>query len=351
MKAVVYRGLKDIRVESVADAALEVDSDVVVRVERSAICGSDLHVWHAPSWTDGAVDFTIGHEFIGVIEDAGSAVQRFKKGDRVLVSCTIGCGQCANCRRGVYSSCLETTRNLTQSNVFGFGSFAGAQAEAVRVPFADVNCFALPPSIDKNACLLLTDILPTAYMGTEMARVTPGDTVVIFGSGPVGVCAQQCAQVRGAARVIVVDLDDARLERAAASGCITINPQRQDVLATVMDLTQGVGADATIEAVGIPAVVNQGAELTRAGGQVAVIGAIMEPYEINWPQFFTKNLSLHTGVVSPQVYIPRLLPLIEQGRLNPSELISHSFDLDKAEQAYELFASRKDGVLKVVLTP
>lgn len=351
MKAVVYHGLQDIRVENVPDVGLEADTDVVLRVEKTAICGSDLHLWHSPTWTDGAVGFTVGHEFFGTIEEIGAGVQRFKKGDRVLASCTIGCGRCENCRRGVYSCCLEATQGLSQPNVFGFGSYGGGQAEAVRIPYADVNCFHLPSAIDDESSLFLTDILPTGFMGADLAQVTPGDVVVVFGAGPVGVCAQQSAKICGAATVIAVDLDDGRLARAARGGCVTVNPQQQDLLTTVMELTNGVGADATIEAVGIPALIAQAAEVTRPGGHVAVIGAIMKPFEIQWQQFFTKNISLHTGVVSPQVYIPRLLRLIEAGQLKPSELITHHFSLDQATHAYEMFANHKESVLKVVLSP
>ena len=351
MKAVVYHGHEDMRVESVPDPGLEAETDVLVRVERTAICGSDLHLWHMEAPNEGGMGtgFTVGHEFLGTVESVGSAVRSVAKGDRVLVSCTIGCGQCDSCRRGVYSGCSVTTAGGTQTNVFGFGTFGGGQAEAVRVPFGDTNCFKLPTSLSDDQCLFLTDILPTGYMGADLAQVSAGDRVVVFGCGPVGTFAQMCAQVRGAATVIAVDLDRGRLKRAEARGCVPIDASRENVVERVMELTHGQGADASIEAVGSPELVNTAALTTRAGGRVAVIGVVMSPWEIQWPLFFGKNLSLSTGLVNPQVYIPRLLPLIEQERLDPAHIITHRFPLEQGAKGYEIFAHRRDDVLKVVL--
>ena len=350
MKAVVYHGREDMRVETVADPGLEHESDVLVRIEKTAICGSDLHLWHSEPFTDPG--FVVGHEFLGTIEDVGPAVGSVRRGDRVLVACTNGCGQCSSCKRGMYSGCAVTTAGGTQNNVFGFGTnLNGGQAEAVRVPFGDASCFKLPSALDDEDCLFLTDILPTGYMGAEMAEVSPGDTVVVFGCGPVGTFAQQSAAVRGAARVVAVDLDKGRLARAAERGCVTIDPDEEDVLERVLELTHGEGADCAIEAVGMPELVTQAAMVTRPGGRVAVIGVVLGPYEIQWPLFFGKNLTLRTGLVSPQNYVSRLLPLIEEGRLDPKEIISHRMSLDDAVNGYRIFADHTDDVLKVVLTP
>jgi threonine dehydrogenase-like Zn-dependent dehydrogenase len=240
----------------------------------------------------------------------------------------------------------------TVPNVFGFSSvYNGGQAEAVRVPFADVNCFKVPPSLSDEQCLFLTDILPTGFMGTELAEVGPGDRVVVFGCGPVGTFAQRCAQVRGAAQVIAVDPDAGRLARAAARGCLPVDPTREDVVARVLEITGGAGVDAAIEAVGKAELVTQAAMVTRAGGRVAVIGVILAPIEVPWPIFFNKNLTVRTGLVNPQVFIPHLLPLIETGRLDPGEIISHRLPLADGRRAYEMFAAHRDNVLKVVLQP
>ena len=199
MKAVVFHGHEDMRVDSVPDPEIEAPTDVLLEVERTAICGSDLHLWHIedPEAAGMSPGFTVGHEFLGTIADVGSSVDTLEKGDRVLVSCTIGCGQCASCRRGVFSGCEVTTNQGANTNVFGFGSYGGGQSEAVRVPFADTNCFKLPSSLDDDQCLFLTDILPTGFMGTEFAEVKAGDSVVVFGCGPVGTFAQMCTQVTG----------------------------------------------------------------------------------------------------------------------------------------------------------
>ena len=350
MKAVVYHGKEDIRVDDVPDAGIEQPGDALIRVERTAICGSDLHLWHSEPFTDPG--FVVGHEFLGTVLDTGEDSHGVSKGDRVLVSCTNGCGQCPSCKRGVFSGCPVATEGFQHGNIFGFGTHLnGGQAEAVRVPFADANCFRLPEELADEDCLFLTDILPTGYMGAEMAGVGPGDTVVVFGCGPVGTFAQQSAAVRGAARVIAVDLDVGRLKRAASRGCITIDPSKEDVVERVLELTHGEGASASIEAVGKPELVTQAATVTRPGGTVAVIGVILQPFEIEWSLFLGKNLTLKTGLVNPQVYISRLMPLIAEGKLDPSEIISHRLSLSDATHGYETFANHLDDVLKVVLTP
>ena len=354
MKAIVYQGHEEMWVDTVDDPGLRDDTDILLAVEKTAICGSDLHLWHLedPAAAGIVPGFTVGHEFLGTVLDRGSAVQTIDVDDRVLVSCTIGCGHCDSCRRGFYSGCRTMTEDGAITNVFGFGAaYPGGQAEAVRVPAADVNCFKLPADLSDEQCLFLTDILPTGFMGTELAEVAAGDTVVVFGCGPVGTFAQICAQVRGAATVIAVDLDDGRLERARQRGCLTINPSKEETLERILEITHGEGADKAIEAVGLPDLVAMSAAVTRPGGIVAVIGVILAPWEIQWPVFFGKNLTLRTGLVNPQVFIPQLLPLIHQGRLDPADIISHRFALDEGAEAYRLFAEHRDNVLKVVLTP
>jgi threonine dehydrogenase-like Zn-dependent dehydrogenase len=350
MKAIVYHGHEDFRLEDVPDPKLTAATDALVRVEKTAICGSDLHLWHAPAYMEQG--FAMGHEFLGVVEDAGSAVQSVNKGDRVFVACTTGCGTCDSCRRGFYSGCKVTTEGGAANNVFGFSSkLPGGQAEAVRVPFADANCFVLPGGLDAESCLFLTDILPTGYMGADLADVGPGDRVVVFGCGPVGTFAQRSAQLRGAAQVIAVDLDEGRLAKAAERGCTPLNPANGNIVEQVAQLTNGNMADAAVEAVGVPDLVNQAIAITRPGGRVAVVGVISLPFEVPWPWMFSKNISLRTGLVNPQIYIPKLLPLIEQGRLDPTEIISHRLPLSDGVNGYRIFANHEDNVLKVVLTP
>ena len=350
MKGIVFHGKEDFRFGDIADPKLSAQTDAIVRVERAAICGSDLHLWHGGSMT-GEAGFAVGHEFLGVIEDVGDAVQGFKRGDRVLASCTVGCGSCSMCQQRMYSGC-QVQAQQGPMNVFGFStSLPGGQAEGVRVPFADTTLFRIPESLTDEQALFLTDILPTGYMGAEFAEVGPGDSVVVFGCGPVGAFAQMSAMLMGAAVVVAVDLDDERLARAAERGCVTINPGSQDLAAKVLELTGGVGADAVIEAVGNADLIAQGATLLRAGGKLAVIGVLTDPMiSLPWALFFLKNLSVRTGLVNPQNAIPKLIPLIEQGRIDPTAIISHRLSLEEGVRGYEIFARHEEKALKVVLS-
>jgi 2-desacetyl-2-hydroxyethyl bacteriochlorophyllide A dehydrogenase len=351
MQAITFHGPHDFRFQAAADPKLESETDAIVRTTLSAICGSDLHLWHGalPTADQG---FAVGHEFVGVVEEVGSAVRTAKRGDRVLTSCTLGCGSCSRCRRGLYSGCSVTTGGGTRSNILGFSAaFAGGQAEAVRVPFADTNLFEIPEAVSDEQAVFLTDILPTAYMSTEYGEVQPGDRVVVIGCGPVGSLIQRCAWIRGAAQVIAVDPDEPRLARARELGCATVNPEKENLIERVLELTGGEGADSAIEAVGRPELVATAAMLLRPGGVVAVAGVIVAPVQLPWALILMKNLSLRAGLVNPQQHVPRLLPLIESGRLDPAELITHRMPLSEGVAGYELFAERRDGVLKVVLQP
>lgn len=352
MKGLVFHGHEDVRYESFADPKLEDAHDVVVRIEKTAICGSDLHFWHGDG-IPGAPPFLLGHEFAGVVEDAGGAVERFRKGDRVLVSCTAGCGHCDECRDHRYGGCATLTNGIPYSNVFGSPLRPGGQAEAARVPFADTNLFRVPDGMDYEQCLFLTDILPTGYMGSELAEVGPGDVVVVFGCGPVGTFAQRGAQLRGASQVFAVDLDDVRLARARARGCTPVNARTQDVKQVVLEATRGRGADCAIEAIGKPELVTQAIDVVRFGGRVAVIG-VMPPGDVGVPWMLGvmgKNLTLRSALVEPQNYVGKLLPLIEQGRLDPTEIITHRLPLSDGARGYEVFANHAEDALKVVLTP
>jgi len=349
MKAIVYHGPADFRFEQAPDPVLRGGADAIVRVTRCAICGSDLHLWHGfPAQGQG---FAVGHEFVGVVEEVGPGVRTVKRGDRVLAACTTGCGACDSCRAGLYSGCRVTTAGGAQ-NVFGFSeALPGGQAEAARVPFADVNLFRIPEAIDDERAVFLTDILPTAFMGVKMAEVAPGDVVVVFGCGPVGSLAQRCAELAGAARVIAVDLDEGRLARARARGYETVQGSGDELLARVQALTQGRGADAVIEAVGRAELVQRAADLLRPGGRVAAIGVIATPVELPYFGFFLRNLTLRTGLVNPQRFIPALASLIAAGRLDPSEIVTHRLPLSDGVRGYQIFEAHREDVLKVVLQP
>jgi threonine dehydrogenase-like Zn-dependent dehydrogenase len=350
MKAVVYQGHKSVAYQDMPDPVIQAQTDAIVRIEKTAICGSDLHIYHGEN--RGMGEFTLGHEFLGTIEDVGSDVRRFRKGDRVLVSCTIGCGGCLLCDENLYSGCMETTQLGPVTNIFGSPINPGGQAEGVRVPFADTNLFNIPESLTDEQVLFLTDVLPTGYMGADLAEVSPGDTVVVIGCGPVGVFAQLSSLLRGAATVIAVDLDDGRLEKARARGCRPLNPSREDLCEVARSLTHGKGADCAIEAVGSPATVKTAIEVVRPGGHVAIIGVVTAEVGIEFFSTVTgKNLTIRSGIVNPQFYIPKLLPMIEQGRLDPTEIITHRMPLSEGARGYEIFDNHEEDVLKVVFTP
>jgi alcohol dehydrogenase len=299
VKAIVNNGPKNFSVDHVPDPRIEGPGDAVVRVEKTAICGSDLHMYHGPEMAISG--FTMGHEFLGTVEDVGSEVHRFAPGQRVIVSCIDGCGHCASCNTGLYSGCEATTQLGPMTNVFGSPLLQGGQAEAARVPFADATLMAIPEDLSDDRVLFLTDILPTGYMGADLAAVGPGDVAVVFGCGPVGTFAQQAALLRGAACVVAVDLDDGRLVKAEARGCLPLNPSKQDLAETVKGLTQGRGADCVIEAVGVPELVQQAVELVRHGGRIAVIG-VMPGGEVTLPFLMGmtgKNITLRYPAGAP----------------------------------------------------
>ena len=350
MKAIRYHGQKDFRVDQVEDPKVQDANDAVVRIERTAICGSDLHLYHGETIP---AEFTMGHEFLGVIEDVGADVRRFRRGDRVLVSCTIGCGGCAACQKQLCSGCEVTTQAGPLTNIFGSPLNQGGQAEGARVPFADANLFSVPEALTDEQVLFLTDILPTGYMGADLAEVGPGDVAVVFGCGPVGTFAQRGALLRGAACVIAVDLDDGRLAKAEKRGCVPLNPSKVDLKETVLGMTAGRGADCAVEAVGNAQLVLDAIDVVRPEGRVSVVGVVMGN-DVTLPflqQVMGKNLTLRSGIVNPQRYIPELMPLIEKGRLDPTEIITHRMSLDEGVRGYEIFDAHEDDVLKVVLTP
>lgn len=351
MKAIVNHGTRDFRIDQVPDPKIEAAGDAVVRIERTAICGSDLHMYSGSNMP--VHGFAMGHEFLGTIESVGNEVDRFKVGQRVLVSCIAGCGHCSLCTIGLYSGCEETTQFGPMTNVYGSPLLQGGQAEAARVPFADANLLSIPEDLSDDQLLFLSDILPTGYMGADLAEVGPGDVAVVFGCGPVGTFAQHSALLRGAACVVAVDLDDGRLAKAEARGCMPLNPTKQDLDSVVRELTQGRGADCVIEAVGKAELVRTAVEIARVGGRIAVIGVIAEgdvslPFLMNMTG---KNLTLRSGMVNPQYYWPELLQLIRQDRLRPQEIITHRMSLDEGIRGYEIFAAHEEDVLKVVLTP
>ena len=346
MRGIVFHGPYDVRVETVPDPGLRDRRAAVVRVTRASICGSDLHVLHGAVPSEPGV--VMGHECVGIVEEVGADIRRFRKGDRVIVPGVLGCGDCYPCRRGYPVGCLTRF-----NKVYGLSSeLPGGQAELIGVPNADVNLWPTPPDLSDEQVLFLTDILPTGYYAADNANIKPGQIVAIIGCGPVGLFALLSAQLFGPAAVLAIDRVGYRLERARSAGAVTIDASKEDVRQRVMELTDGHGADAVLEAVGAPETVHLAFELVRIGGTVSVVGVlIQEDFAFPMGTAFMKDLTFRVGLVNVPRFIPTLLPLIRSGRLDPAALISHHLPLADGARAYSLFDKREDGCLKVALQP
>jgi threonine dehydrogenase-like Zn-dependent dehydrogenase len=345
MRAVVLNGERDVSVEEVPDAGVPGPDGLLLRVERTAICGSDLHLYHGPMTIPGV---HLGHEFVGTVEDVGSAVTSVTKGDRVLVSGVIGCGTCPPCRAGDVVCCQNDGMQVFGTSL----ELAGGQAEAVAVPAADASVVKIPEGISVEQAVLLTDILPTGYLGAQRADISPGDTVVVIGLGPVGVFALQCAQLYGPSRILAVDMVPDRLARAAALGADPIDASDGGTVAKVLEATGGRGAQSVIEAVGADASVTDAIFCAAPGGTISVIGVNLNfafPFPV--PVALMKRLTFRVTIAAIPTTWPALFPLVQSGKLRPEEVFTHRMALSEAAEAYRIFEAREDGVLKVLLDP
>jgi threonine dehydrogenase-like Zn-dependent dehydrogenase len=388
MKAVTYCSKYDFRLRDVPDPEILNARDAIIKVTSTAICGSDLHLYdgYVPTMKPGDI---IGHEFMGIVAEVGSEVRKLKVGDRVIVPFVIACGNCFFCQRGLYSCCDNTNPNaymveaqygLSCAGMFGyshmFGGYAGGQAQYVRVPFADVGPFKVPAELSDEKVLFLTDIFPTGYQAAEQANISSGDTVAIWGAGPVGQFAVRSAFLLGASRVISIDDTPERLDMAAAAGATPVNMGHEEVYKKVMDLTAGRGADACIDAVGLeshgltvdamvdkvkaatflatdrPHALRQAIQCCRKGGTVSVPGVyagLLDKFPFG--AAFGKGLTLRGGQTHVQRYLPKLLQHIVDGDIDPTFVITHKVGLSEAPRMYEVFRNHKDECIKVVLDP
>ncbi len=344
MKAVTFQDVGVVQVSDVPEPELLEDSDVIVRVTRCAICGSDLHLYHGdiPMMPGD----TCGHEFTGVIEDTGNNV-KLKRGDRVVGTFHTACGACNACRRGEFHLC-------SSGAVFGYGpiygSLNGTQAEFARVPKADVNLRLIPANLEDEQALFAGDILTTAYGAVKNAGVMIGETVAVIGCGPVGIMAIQSAFARGATRVLAIDLLEKRLNLATSLGAIAVNGATSDPVGRVMQLTDGEGADAVIEAVGGPRTIDLAFELVRPGGRIAAVGVSSETtYSYPLMQSLTKDVTFRIGLANIHRDIDETLALISSGKIDPTIVISHRLSLSDAVEGYDLFDKRQAS--KVILIP
>lgn len=343
MKALVFRGPGKIEWTEKEKPTLQEPTDAIVKIVKTTICGSDLHILagDVPTVADGR---TLGHEGVGIIEAVGDAVKNFKSGDRVLISCITSCGRCDYCKKGLYAHCLDGGWILGHL-------IDGTQAEYVRIRHADTSMYHLPEGVDEEALVMLSDILPTGFeIGVLNGRVSPGDVVAIVGAGPVGMAALLTAQFYSPAEIIVIDLDDFRLETARKFGAThTVNSGRENAVERVMALTEGRGVDVAIEAVGIPATFELCQELLRPGGRLANVGVHGKSVQLYLEKLWIRNVTITTGLVSTST-TPLLLKTVQAGRIEPGQLISHRFPLNDILRAYDVFKNAaKEKALKVIL--
>jgi threonine dehydrogenase-like Zn-dependent dehydrogenase len=401
MKAVVWHGVGDIRLDDVAEPTLQDPEDAIVRLTSSAICGTDLHFVRGTmaGMKPGTI---LGHEGVGVVEALGENVRNFERGERVVICSTIACGSCSYCRAGYYAQCDRANPNGPQAGTAFFGGpeptgpFDGLQAELARIPFAHTGMVRLPDEVSDDQAIMISDIFPTGWFGAELADVSDGDTVVVFGAGPVGVFAVVSANLQGAARVICVDQHEDRLAMARRAGAETVDFSAEDPIDAIRELTGGIGPDRAIDAVGIdaerahegPAADRTetspeefGAELDEVApehrddgpwtpgdapsmalrwavrsvakaGTIGIIG-VYPPQAHAFPigEAMNKNLTIKAGNCNHRRYVPRLVELVRSGVVDPQTVVTQLEDVSTAIEAYEAFDARRPGWLKVELEP
>lgn len=402
MKAVVFRGVGDIRLEDVPEPKIQKPNDAIVRLTASAICGTDLHFVRGtvPGMTPGTI---LGHEGVGVVEEVGSAVRNFKPGDRVVVPSTIACGNCSYCRAGYYSQCDNANPNGPSAGTAFYGgpatsgSFNGMQAELVRVPFANINLVKLPDDVLDDEAILLSDIFPTGYMAADLACIHPGTTVAVFGCGPVGQFAIASLKLLDAGRIFAIDAIPSRLEMAREQGAEAINFEEEDPVEALKGFTGGIGVDRVLDCVGVDAnrphrgpaarksllkaprfrkersEVTSGKESPRGdnwhpgdapsqvfdwavqaiakAGTLSIIGVYGEVSSFPIGDAMEKNLTLRMGNCNHRKYIPKLLELVRNGTVDPSKVLTQVEPMTDVIQAYKLFDKRTPGWIKVMLQP
>jgi alcohol dehydrogenase len=345
MRALVYQGPGRKAWEEVPDPEITDDGDVIVRVDATTICGTDLHILggDVPEVRPGRI---LGHEAVGTVDEVGDGVHTIAPGDRVLVSCISACGTCRFCRQGRYGQCLAGGGWILGHKI------DGTQAEYVRVPYADTSTFRIPDGVSDEEALMLADILPTGYeVGVLAGGVRPGDVVAVVGTGPVGLAAITGAQLFSPSHIVAIDRSDARLDAAKQFGAdVTVNNTREDPLAVIRDLTGRLGADVSIEAVGTPATFELAVSLIRPCGRIANIGVHGEAATLHLDKLWTKDITITTGLVDTSS-TPTLMHLVSSGQLDAKRFITHHFSLDDIEAAYDVFArSAETSALKVVLS-
>lgn len=398
MKAVVFHGIGDIRLDDVAESRIEQPTDAIVRITSSAICGTDLHMIRGtmPGMRPGTV---LGHEGVGIVEEVGRNVRNLKRGDRVVIPSTIACGSCSYCRSGYFAQCDTANPNGNQAGTSFFGgpeatgSFNGLQAEYARIPYANVGLVKLPDEVDDDQAIMISDIFPTGYFGADLAEISDGDTVAVWGCGPVGQFAILSAKLMGASRVIAVDCLSDRLEMAARQGAEVVDFGKENPVEAILELTGGIGADRAIDAVGVDAFMpdkgpaadtidrdrteaesrsvaperNPDGDLWIPGnaptavldwaigsmakaGTLSIIG-VYPPNVHSFPigKAMNRNVSLQMGNCNHRKYVPRLVEWVREGAVDPRQILTHREPLTDVLDAYKAFDTRQPGWVKVAL--
>ncbi|MGY8524773.1 zinc-dependent alcohol dehydrogenase [Paracidovorax citrulli] len=377
MKAVVFQDIGDIRLDNVPDPTLQTPTDIIIELTASAICGTDLHMIRGtmPGMVPGTI---LGHEGVGIVTEVGADVRNLRPGDRVVIPSTIACGYCSYCRSGYHSQCDNANPNGMRAGTAFFGGpqstgpFQGLQAEYARIPFGHVGAVKLPEEIDDDQAILMSDIFPTGYFGAQLAEIRHGDTVVVFGCGPVGQFAIVSAQLMGASRVLAVDHEPTRLQAAQGHGAEAIDFSKEDPVGAVLRLTGGIGADRAIDAVGIDAQTrgtspSGGGSLWQPGdgpsealkwavdalakaGTLSIIGVYPQTHE-NFPigKAMNRNLTMKMGNCNHRAIIPELVDLVRGGVIDPADVLTQTEDLTDAISAYKAFDQRQPGWMKVKL--
>jgi threonine dehydrogenase-like Zn-dependent dehydrogenase len=390
MKAVCWMGKSKVETLTVADPQLLNPHDAIIKITRTAICGSDLHLYDGfiPTMESGDI---LGHEFMGIVEEVGKEVTNLRQGDRVVVPFTIACGNCLFCKKKIWAACdnsnpnahlMEAAYGYSGSGLFGYshmmGGYAGGQAQYARVPFANVGPLKIESDLPDEKVLFLSDIFPTGYMAAENAQIQPGDTVAVWGCGPVGQFAIASALMLGAAGVIAIDRLPERLEMARSLGAIAVDYSEEDVsvLTALKDLTGGIGPDACIDAVGLeahsaqlqgtydkikvallmetdrPSVLRQAIQAVRKGGTLSipgVYGGLLD--KVPFGAAFGKGITMKMGQTNMHTYMKPLLERIEKGQIDPSYIISHRITLEQAPEMYKVWRDKKENVTKIVIDP
>ena len=344
MKAVTFEGPFKVEVKAVPDPAVQQPDDVILRVSSSAICGSDLHAYNGRIPTP-VTGWVMGHEYVGEVAEVGGAVSRFSPGDRVVGAPYASCGECFYCRRGWPSQCMKQQH-------FGYGMLPGAQAEYLRVPYADSTLEKVPDGLSDERAILAGDVLSTGYFAAERGEVRPGDVVVVVGSGPVGLCAQMCARLFEPKVVIAIDSVPERLEMARRIGSLPVDMGSEDPGAVIREHTERRGADVVLEAVGNRDSLRSCFQYVRPAGTISAVGVYSEAeFPVPMFQAYLRDLTFRIGACPVKNYMAKLLRLIEEGKLDPTVVLTHSLPLDEAPRGYDIFAGRKEGCVKVTLKP